>query len=96
MNIRECIDDIMYSIYHTHNYDKNKKSIEENQKISYTENLISDMIIDLYGINTIYNDAKYKNVKNIIINEYNYQINNKNDLGHTLLDHWPLYKRLYE
>jgi len=69
--------------------------MEEYQKISSTEKLITDMIIDIYGIKPIYNDGIYSNVKNTILSEYNYQINSKNYLGHTLISYWPLYKRNY-
>lgn len=95
MNMEEFINDIMYSIYHTHNYNKYKDiSMEEYQKLSCTEKLISDIIIDYYGIDPIIHfDGKYTRVKYVIINEYNYQINTKNYLGHTLLAYWPLYKR---
>lgn len=97
MNIQDCINDIMYSIYHTHNYNKYKDiSMEEYQKISCTEKLISYMIIKFYGTEPmIYKNGKYSLVKYIILNEYHYQLNNKNDLGHTLLAYWPSYKRNY-
>lgn len=92
--MNDAICDIMHTIYGNDNYNQYKDiSMEQYQKISSTEKLISDMIIHHYGIDPIYNDGKYSRVKYCIIDEYNYQNNTKNYLGHTLLAYWPLYKR---
>lgn len=94
MDTRDAIRNIMYAIYGTDNYYQYQDiSKEQYEKTSLTENLISDMIKDVYGINPIQNNGKYTKVKKSIIDEYDYQTNTQNNIGHTLLAYWPSYKR---
>lgn len=91
MNIRDVIYDILSAIYKTDKINS-LYDTEERYKMSFIERLIEDMIEELYEGEPIYNDGYYSTIKSQIISQYNYQISNKNELGHAYLSYWPKYK----
>jgi hypothetical protein len=95
MNKGENIQKIISIIY---NAEKSYKNIDlymdEYTKLSFTYDLVNHFY-GLYFKNdeTVNDNKMFNNLCNNILDEYHFQISNKNELGLPLLFYWPQYKR---
>lgn len=99
MRHSDAINYILCVIYGTdkHNYIKNT-SMEECCKYECTEKLIIDIFNIYYNkhISLVNVNDKFFTVLQVILDEYDYQFNNKNELGHCYLSYWPKYKKMFD